>query len=58
MKYAIVLISVALLSGCGADGDPIRPDVTTGVSINSNGTISTSTSVSATTGDVSVTLGL
>ncbi len=58
MKYALVLISVALLSGCGADGDPIRPDVSTGVSINSNGTVSTSTSVSASSGNVSVTLGL
>ena len=58
MKYAFALTGVLALAACGADGEPERPTLNTGISINSNGTVSTSTSVTAQQGNVSVTLGL
>lgn len=58
MKYAIGLIGLMALSACGADGEPERPTVSTGISVNSNGTVSTSTSMTVSQGNVSLTLGL
>jgi hypothetical protein len=58
MKYTLSLVSLFALTACGADGEPERPTVNTGISINSNGTVSTSTSVTASQGNVSVTFGL
>ena len=49
---------IALLAACGADGDPVRPSASTTVGINSNGTVTTSTNVSASTGNVTLSVGL
>jgi len=58
MRVILALPLIGLLAACGADGDPVRPNVSTGVSINSNGTVSTATSVSASSGNVTVAIGL
>ncbi|MFK7940694.1 MAG: hypothetical protein AB8B82_15035 [Roseovarius sp.] len=58
MRYTLALLGALGLAACGADGEPERPTVNTGISINSNGTVSTSTSVTASQGNVSLTLGL
>lgn len=58
MKYLLSLTLVSLLAACGADGDPVRPTVNTGISVNSKGNVSTSTSVSASTGNVTLSVGL
>jgi hypothetical protein len=58
MKGLFTLPLLAVLAGCGADGDPVRPSVTTGISVNSNGTVSTSTAISASSGGVTVAVGL
>lgn len=54
----LTLPLVALLAACGADGEPQRPTVNTGISINSNGTVSTSTSMTVNQGNVSLTVGI
>mgnify|MGYP005841287899 CR=1 FL=1 len=57
MRYLLVMPLIAVLAACGADGEPVRPSVSAGVSVNSNGRISTATSVSASTGNVTVGIG-
>ncbi len=57
MKPFAVLVVLGLLAACGADGDPVRPSMTTHVGVGSSG-VHSSTSISATTGNVSLTLGL
>ena len=44
---------IAALSGCGADGEPVAPEVSgsTAVSVNSNSGLSTKTSIGITFGD-------
>lgn len=58
MKIWLSLLGAALLAACGADGEPERPTVNTGISVNSNGTVSTSTSMTVSQGNVSLTVGL
>ncbi|WP_371226260.1 hypothetical protein [Roseovarius sp. 2305UL8-3] len=58
MRLLMAIPIVALLAACGADGDPVRPNVSTGISVNSNGKVSTATSVSASSGNVTVAVGL
>ena len=57
MKYLMTLPLLLALAACGADGDPIRPSMSTTIGIGDSG-IHGSTSVSATKGNVSVTVGL
>lgn len=57
MKIVVALLTLAALSGCGADGSPIRPTGNVGVSIGPNG-ISPSVGLGATNGTISVGLGL
>ncbi len=56
MKRFIVLAALGL-SACGADGPPFVPTASTSVSVGTNG-VSTSTSVGASNGTVSVGLTL
>ena len=58
MRYLIAMALAAFLSACGADGDPVRPSVSTGISVNSDGDVSTSTAISANSGNVSISVGL
>ncbi|WP_198389364.1 hypothetical protein [Roseovarius faecimaris] len=58
MKHLPALAVLALLAACGADGEPERPTVNTTIGINSSGDVSTATSVTASSGNVSLTLGL
>ena len=57
MKYLMTLPLLLALAACGADGDPIRPSMSTTIGIGDSG-IHGSTSVSASKGNVSVTVGL
>jgi len=57
MKALYALPLITLLAACGADGEPVRPSVSTTVGVGDSG-VHTSTSVSATSGNVSVTVGL
>ncbi len=52
MRVGLVLVALAL-AGCGADGEPIRPQVNTQVTIGPDG-VSTSTGVRIRRGPVSV----
>ena len=59
MRALILTAALAALAGCGADGDPIRPDpeVTTrlGVGIGTDGlTVTRSTTVATRRGPVTV----
>lgn len=56
MKALPLILFVAVLSGCGADGAPFRPSADLGVSIGTGG-VSTSCSVGTTNGTVSVRVG-
>jgi hypothetical protein len=53
----IALCTFALLAACGADGPPVRPTGTAGVSVGPNG-VSTNASVGATNGTFSVGVSL
>ncbi len=57
MKYLTALPLLFLLAACGADGDPIRPSMNTTIGVGESG-VHASTSVSASKGNVSVTVGL
>jgi len=57
MKIVAVLMSLAVLSACGADGAPIRPTGNAGVSIGPGG-VNPSVGLGATNGTISVGLGL
>ncbi|MFK7746594.1 MAG: hypothetical protein AB8B47_16180 [Roseobacter sp.] len=37
MKRAVLILSLLGLAACGADGEPVRPSVSGGVTINQNG---------------------
>ncbi len=56
MKKNALILTVAALVGCGADGAPFTPNANVGLSVGSNG-VSTNTSVGASNGTVSVGVG-
>ena len=56
MKRIAMILTVAALAGCGADGAPFTPNANVGLSVGSNG-VSTNTSVGASNGTVSVGVG-
>lgn len=57
MRVLAILLSLGVLAGCGADGEPIRPSVTTTVGVGTNGTHA-STHVSASRGKWTLGVGL
>ena len=57
MKRIVLILTVVALAGCGADGAPFTPTANVGLSLGSNG-VTTSTSVGASNGTVSVGVGL
>lgn len=56
MKQIVLILVVASLAGCGADGAPMRPNANVGLSVGTGG-VSTSASVGASNGTVSVGVG-
>ncbi len=57
MKKIVLVLGLMGLAACGADGAPFTPTANVGLSVGSNG-VSTSTSVGASNGTVSVGLNL
>lgn len=57
MRIVVALLTLSALTGCGADGEPIRPSVTTTVGVGSSGTHA-STHVSASRGAWTLGVGL
>lgn len=53
----VAIAGLVVLASCGADGDPIRPFGSAGISVGTGG-ISTGAVVGATSGGVSVAVGL
>ncbi|EBA12103.1 hypothetical protein [Roseobacter sp. CCS2] len=56
MKQIALVLTVAALAACGADGAPFTPNANVGLSVGSNG-VNTTTSVGASNGTVSVGVG-
>lgn len=56
MKRLALILIVAAVAGCGADGAPWRPNANIGLSIGTGG-VSPNASVGATNGPVSVGVG-
>jgi hypothetical protein len=57
MKRIALILVVAALAGCGADGAPFTPNASLGIGIGTNG-VTTGASVGASNGTVSVGVGL
>ena len=57
MKKLGFLFLITALTGCGVDGEPVRPAVNTSISAGTNG-VHVGTGVSATKGNLTVGLGL
>ncbi len=57
MKLSLILISLLVLSACGADGPPERPTMNAAVVISSSG-VSVSPSVGVKLGAVNLRVGL
>lgn len=52
-----IVFAMVILAGCGADGPPFVPTLSTGLTVGTGG-VSTSTRVGASNGTVSVGVGL
>lgn len=57
MNKLFVIGLLAVLAGCGAEGDPLRPTANLGVSVGPNG-VSQSVGVGASNSNMSLSLGL
>ena len=57
MKRIALILTVAALAGCGADGAPFTPTANLGLSVGSGG-VSTGASLGASNGTVSVGVGI
>ncbi|MDO6590791.1 MULTISPECIES: hypothetical protein [Rhodobacterales] len=53
MKNIALILAIAALAGCGADGAPWTPSANVGINAGTGG-VSTSTSLGATNGTVSI----
>ena len=56
MIRAALIVSLFAVAACGADGEPVRPSVSTTVSVGTDG-IKTSTGVTVRKGPVTVGVG-
>lgn len=57
MKFVSSILLLLALAACGVDGEPVRPSVGAGVTINSGG-VYPSVGVGLNTGPLSIFLGL
>lgn len=57
MRSFVALISIVFIAACGANGEPVRPSVNTGVTVSNSG-ISTNVSTGVKLGGVDLSLGL
>ncbi len=57
MKRIVLIMAIAAVAGCGADGAPFTPNASLGLSVGSGG-VSTGASVGASNGTVSVGVGI
>jgi len=57
MKRIAMILTVAALAACGADGPPFKPSANVDLSLGSNG-VTTGASVGASNGTVSIGVGL
>lgn len=57
MKRILMVLSLAALAACGADGEPIRPTMNANVGAGSNG-VSGSTGVDFVSGRVTTGIGV
>lgn len=57
MKHIVLLATLGFLAACGADGEPVTPQINGGVTINNSG-IHPSASVGVGKGPLSIWLGL
>lgn len=57
MKRITLILTIAALAGCGADGAPFTPNANLGLSVGTNG-VSTGASLGASNGTVSVGVGI
>ncbi|WP_342078075.1 hypothetical protein [Yoonia sp. SS1-5] len=56
MTRIVLILGVMAMAGCGANSAPFTPNANVGLSVGSGG-VSTSTSIGASNGTVSVGLG-
>ena len=56
-RIALMIVAVAALSACGADGAPFTPNAGIGIGVGTNG-ITTGASVGASNGTVSIGVGI
>jgi len=56
-RILMTLMAVAMISACGVDGDPVKPDVNAGVTITPNGVVPTA-GIKIGQGPFSIRLGL
>ncbi len=56
MKRLALILTLAALAACGADGPPLTPNASVGIGVGSNG-VTTGASVGASNGTVSVGIG-
>jgi hypothetical protein len=57
MKKVVLMIALAALAACGADGEPMKPNANLGLSIGSGG-VTPSAGVGASNGTFSVGVGM
>lgn len=57
MKLIAMILGVAALASCGANGAPMRPSANVGLNVGTGG-VSTNASVGASNGTVSIGVGL
>lgn len=56
MKRIALVLTIAVLAGCGADGAPFKPTAGIGIGIGTNG-LTTGARVGASNGTVSIGVG-
>ncbi|WP_342068958.1 hypothetical protein [Yoonia algicola] len=57
MKRIALILTVAAVAACGADGPPMTPSANVGLNVGSNG-VSTGASLGASNGTFSIGVGL
>ncbi|WP_172796244.1 hypothetical protein [Loktanella sp. 5RATIMAR09] len=57
MKRVALILTIAALTACGADGPPLTPSANVGLNVGTNG-VSTDASIGASNGTFSIGVGL